>query len=229
MKTLFQDNLNRYLAEMIGTFALVFFGCGAIVVNEISGGSLGHIGVSSAFGLIVMVMIYSVGNISGAHINPAVTLGFFVARRLPALQVPFYVVSQFVGAIGASFLLTSIMPRSNSYGETFPSGGVLPSFFLEIILSFFLMFVILNVSTGHMEKGIMAGVAIGGTIALEALVGGPISGASMNPARSLAPALFSGNLSSLWIYLTAPFIGAVAASPTCRIIQREECCDREIP
>jgi aquaporin Z len=174
--------------------------------------------------MAVMVMIYSVGNISGAHINPAVTLGFWAAQRLPFKQVPFYMASQFVGALAASFMLSLIVPESQTMGETLPSRGIAQSFVLEIILSFVLMFVILNVSTGHMEKGIMAGVAIGGTVALEALVGGTVSGASMNPARSLGPAVLAGNFSSLWIYLTAPFLGMLLASPTCRLIQSDECC-----
>lgn len=215
---------NIYIAEAIGTFALVFAGCGAIVVNDLYGAPLGHTGISMVFGLIVMAMIYSIGNISGAHINPAVTLGFFFAGRIQKEEILPYISSQFIGAILATGVLKLLFRTHESLGATLPSGGIVNAFVLEVILSFFLMFVILNVSTGHMEKGIMAGVAIGGTVALEALMGGPVSGASMNPARSLGPALVSGNLSTLWIYITAPIIGTWLARPTCRMIQGNECC-----
>lgn len=218
---------NRYIAEAIATFALVFMGCGAIVVNETFEGALGHIGVSFAFGLVVMSMIYAVGNISGAHLNPAVTLAFFFASRLDKRSVASYIGSQFAGALAAALLLRFLFPENATLGSTLPSIGPLRAFVIEVILSFLLMFVILNVSTGHMEKGIMAGVAVGGTIALEALVGGPITGASMNPARSLAPALVSNEWTSLWIYLTAPVLGTYLAHPTCRWIQGTECCPSE--
>ncbi len=215
---------NIYIAEAIGTFALVFAGCGAIVVNDLYGALLGHTGISMVFGLIVMAMIYSIGNISGAHINPAVTLGFFFAGRIQKEEILPYISSQLIGAILAAGVLKLLFRTHESLGATLPSGGIVNAFVLEVILSFFLMFVILNVSTGHMEKGIMAGVAIGGTVALEALMGGPVSGASMNPARSLGPALVSGNLSTLWIYIAAPIIGTWLARPTCRMIQGKECC-----
>jgi len=224
---MFSSEKNIYIAEAIGTFALVFAGCGAIVVNDLFGAQLGHTGVSMVFGLIVMAMIYSIGNISGAHINPAVTLGFFFAGRIQKNVLLPYITSQIIGAILASGLLKMLFSTHESLGATLPSGGIITAFVMEIILSFLLMFVILNVSTGHMEKGIMAGVAIGGTVALEALMGGPVSGASMNPARSLGPALVSGNLSTLWIYITAPIIGTLLASPTCRVIQGSECCHAE--
>jgi aquaporin Z len=220
-------NSNRYIAEAIGTFALVFAGCGAAVVNETQGGALGHVGVSLVFGLIVMAMIYAVGNISGAHLNPAVTLGFMFAGRFDKRSVPPYIVSQVVGAVAAAALLRFLFPESGALGATVPTVGVPRAFAMETLLSFLLMFVILNVSTGHMEKGIMAGVAIGGTIALEALVGGPVTGASMNPARSLAPALFSGRMDQLWLYLTAPILGTFLARPTCRWIQGPACCAPE--
>ena len=218
---------NRYIAEGIGTFALVFAGCGAIIVNDTFGGVLGHTGVSIVFGLVVMAMIYAVGNISGAHINPAVTLGFLFAGRIKKQVVLPYIGSQFLGAIAAAAILRAMFPEHETLGATLPSGSILQSFVMEVILSFLLMFVILNVSTGHMEKGIMAGVAVGGTIALEALIGGPVSGASMNPARSLGPALASGQLDVLWIYLTAPVLGTFLAYPTCRLVQGTECCVSE--
>ncbi len=219
---------NRYLAEAVGTFCMVFMGCGAIVVSELYAGTLGHTGVSLVFGLVVMAMIYSLGNISGAHINPAVTVAFHAAGRLPRAQVPPYVISQFAGAIAAGLLLRLLFPehlaQGGALGATLPSGAIAQAFVMEVLLSFVLMFVILNVSTGHKEKGIMAGVAVGGTVAMAAMMGGPVSGASMNPARSLGPALWSGELQHLWIYLVAPVVGTLLASPTCRWVQGPDCC-----
>ena len=217
-------NRNTLLAEGIGTFGLVFAGCGAIVVNDLFGGPLGHLGVSIAFGLIVMAMIYSFGNISGAHINPAVTIAFVVAGRLDRRKSLPYLVSQFVGALAAAGVLRLLFPEHASLGATIPSGAYTQAFVMECLLSFFLMLVILNVSTGHMEKGIMAGVAIGGTVALEALVGGPVTGASMNPARSLGPALIAWQMDASWIYITAPVLGMLIACPACRWIQGDKCC-----
>jgi aquaporin Z len=208
----------------MGTFALVFAGCGAIIVNDTFGGLLGHVGVCLVFGLVVMAMIYAVGNISGAHINPAVTLGFMFAGRLERRLVLPYISSQLLGAVTAALLLRFLFPEHDTLGATLPGVDLLRVFVMEMLLSFLLMFVILNVSTGHMEKGIMAGVAVGGTVALEALLGGPVTGASMNPARSLGPALVSFNLQSLWIYLLAPVAGMYLAHPTCRWIQGGECC-----
>ncbi len=215
---------NRYIAEGIGTFALVFAGCGAIVVNDLFGQVLGHVGVSLVFGLIVMAMIYSVGNISGAHINPAVTLGFYFAGRLTRQEVLPYIGSQFCGAIVAGIVLRIMFPEHETLGATLPGVPLVHAFVMEVLLSFLLMFVILNISTGHMEKGIMAGVAVGGTVALEALIGGPVTGASMNPARSLGPALLSAQFGTLWLYLIAPVVGTYLAYPTCRWIQGGECC-----
>ncbi len=216
--------MNRYLAEAIGTFALVFAGCGAIVIDQVYGGVLGHTGVCLVFGLVVMAMIYSVGNISGAHINPAVTLGFLFAGRLAAREVLPYIGCQLAGAVIAALTLRILFPEHLTLGATLPSGSPLQSLVMEIILSFLLMFVILNVSTGQMEKGIMAGVAVGGTVAFEALIGGPVSGASMNPARSLAPALVSGELQQVWIYVVGPVMGMFLAYPTCRWVQGSDCC-----
>lgn len=213
MKTVgtLENNLRECISEYIGTFALVFFGTGAIVVNTISGGALSYSGVSLVFGLAVMAMVYAVGDISGAHLNPAVTLGFWAARRFPSRSVAPYIISQLAGALSASLALRAIFPGNKGLGATLPSGGAAQSFAMEAILAFFLMFVILNVATGAKEKGIMAGAAIGATIALEALVGGAVSGASMNPARSLGPALVTADLNSIWIYLTAPVLGALVA------------------
>jgi MIP family channel proteins len=217
-------NRRVFLAELFGTFALVFAGCGAIVVNDMSS-ALGHTGIAFTFGLIVMAMIYSIGNISGAHLNPAVSLGFLFAGRIKGEQVVGYIVSQFAGAIIAAIILKMLFPIAPDLGLSLPSTTIWQAFFFEIILSFLLMFVILNVSTGYMEKGIMAGVAVGGTVLLCAMFGGPVSGASMNPARSLGPALVSGQLGSIWIYLVAPVIGTLLASPTCRLVQGDNCCE----
>lgn len=213
------------LAEFIGTFCLVFAGCGAIVANTVYGGAVTHVGICITFGLTVMAMIYSVGNISGAHLNPAVTMGFCFAGRMQWKQAPAYMVAQFAGGTAGAALLSLIYADAGgTLGVTLPSSGVFQSLGMEVTLTFILMFVILNVSTGAMEKGIMAGAAIGATVTLEALFGGPVSGASMNPARSLGPALMSGNLQHIWIYFAGPILGALLASPWCRIVQGDECC-----
>ena len=215
---------NRLVAEAIGTFALVFAGCGAIVVNALHGGALGHIGVSLVFGLVVMAMIYALGNISGAHINPAVTIGFVFAGRLARSAALPYIGSQLAGAIAAAFLLALLFPAHETLGATAPTVDILSALVIEVVLSFLLMLVILNVSAGYMEKGMIAGIAVGGTVAFEAMLGGPVTGASMNPARSLGPALASGQLENLWIYVVAPVGGMILAYPTCRIIQGDKCC-----
>jgi aquaporin Z len=215
---------NRYISEFIGTFCLVFAGCGAIVVNDTFGGVLGHLGVCIAFGLVVMAMVYATGNVSGAHINPAVTLGFYFAGRFEGREITPYIASQLLGAIAAAALLRFLFPEHATLGATLPATGLPQAFVWEVLLSFILMFVILNVSTGHMEKGIMAGVAVGGTVTLNAMFGGPLTGASMNPARSLGPALLSQNLDAIWLYLSAPVVGMFFAWPTCRWTQGEECC-----
>ena len=212
------------LAEFIGTFALVFAGTGAIIVNEVSGGSLTHVGVALTFGLVVLVMIYTFGDISGAHLNPAVTVGFWAARRMPAGQVPVYVLSQVLGAVAASGTLRVLFPQSRLLGATMPAGSETQSLLLEAILTFLLMLTILNVSTGAKEKGITAGIAVGALIGLEAMFAGPISGASMNPARSLAPALVAGHFEHLWLYLLAPAAGALAAMLACRCVRETGCC-----
>jgi aquaporin NIP len=202
---------SKLLAEAIGTFALLFAGTGAIVVNDLTGGVITHVGVALTFGLVIMAMIYSVGDLSGAHFNPAVTFGFWLAGRLPAREVLPYLASQLGGALVASGVLRLLFPTHATLGATLPVGGLIPAFVLEVVLTFFLMFVIINVATGSKEVGIMAGAAIGATVGLAALFGGPISGASMNPVRSLAPALLSANLNALWIYLVAPLLGSALA------------------
>lgn len=214
----------KLFAEFLGTFALVFAGTGAIVINDVSGGAITHVGVALTFGLIVLAMIYTVGEISGAHLNPAVTFGFWLAGRFPAGQMAGYFGSQVAGAFLASGILRILFPAHPTLGSTLPAGSEMQSFVLELILTFLLMFVILNVSTGAKEKGITAGIAVGAVIALEAMFAGKICGASMNPARSLAPASVSGQWQHLWIYLTAPFLGAAAAIFACRGCQEPGCC-----
>jgi aquaporin Z len=221
--------VKKLAAEFIGTFSLVFAGTGAIVVNETSNGAVTHVGVALTFGLVVLAMIYTVGDISGAHLNPAVSLGFFTARRFQLREVIPYIVSQCAGAFAASGILRLLFPRDATLGATLPAGSATQSFVLELILTAILMFVILSVSTGAAEKGITAGIAVGSVIGLEAMFAGPICGASMNPARSLAPAVVSQHLSSLWIYLVAPTIGALLAVLGCRCVREEGCCPISIP
>ena len=198
----------KCIAEFIGTFVLVFAGPGAIVTNELSGGAVTHVGIALTFGLVVLAMIYTLGDISGAHLNPAVTIGFWFSRRLEKNAVLPYIVSQCAGAIAASAVLLLLFGQTGALGATRPAGPAMQSFVLELILTAILMLAILSVSTGAKEKGITAGIVVGSVIALEALFAGPISGASMNPARSLGPALVAGNVASLWIYLLAPTLGA---------------------
>lgn len=203
--------MKKYYAEAIGTYMMVFCGTGAIIINQEMNGVITHPGIAATFGLIVAAVIYALGDVSGAHINPAVTIAFALRKVFPAKEVLPYIVSQCTGAILASLTLFSLFPMNESLGGTIPSGSNMQSFVLETLLSFFLMFVILRVSQGSREKGIMAGIAIGAVVLLEALFAGPVSGASMNPARSLGPALLSGELQFLWIYLTAPVLGTTLA------------------
>jgi aquaporin Z len=205
-------------AEFLGTFALVFAGTGAIVINEVSGGTVTHVGVALTFGLVVLAMIYTFGEISGAHLNPAVTLGFFAAKRFDRRELAPYIASQVAGAICASLVLRLLFPENASLGATLPKGPPFQSFVLEFLLTFILMLVILRVSTGAKEKGITAGIAVGSVIALEAMFAGPICGASMNPARSLAPALVSRHAEHLWIYLIGTIAGSALAVPVNRLL-----------
>lgn len=203
--------MRKYFAEILGTFALVFCGTGAIIINQQSGGAVTHVGIAITFGLIVASMIYAVGDISGAHLNPAVTIAFWVAKEFPAKEILPYTVSQSVGAFMASGILKFLFPTNDLLGATMPAGSEMQSFVLEIILTFLLMFVILNVAKGSKEQGMFAGLAIGFVVLLEAMFAGPICGASMNPIRSLSPAVVSGHLEHLWVYIAAPVIGAVIA------------------
>jgi len=218
-------NSKSYIAEFIGTFSMVFCGCGAMVINDITGGTVTHPGVAITWGLIVMAMIYAFGDISGAHFNPAVTVAFAYAKKFSWRKVPFYITAQVLGAIVASVILYILFPESETLGATIPSFEAYKAFILEILLAFFLMVVIINVSTGAKEIGIIAGIAVGSVVLLEAMFAGPMTNASMNPARSIGPALVSGNFNDLWLYLTAPFIGALLAVVSCKLVKDENCCD----
>ncbi len=216
--------MKKYIAEAIGTFCLVFAGTGAIVVNDVSGGAITHVGIAITFGLVVMAMIHAIGDVSGCHINPAVTIAFWAARRFEAKCVLPFIAWQFAGALLASVLLRVMFPDHATLGATVPTGPWMQSFILEGVLTFMLMFVILNVSTGAKEKGITAAIAIGGVVGFEAMFAGPICGASMNPMRSIAPAIVSGQLQHLWLYIAAPTIGALLAVPACICVQPAGCC-----
>jgi aquaporin Z len=204
--------MKRYLAELLGTFALVFFGTGAIVINQHTGSAIGHAGIAATFGLVVTAMIYTFGEVSGAHFNPAVTIAFSAAGLFRWKDVTPYILAQLIGAFLASLLLRLLFPANATLGATLPAGSEMQSFILEVVLTFFLMLVILFTSQGSKETGVMAGIAIGATVLLEAMFAGPICGASMNPARSIAPALVSGHLQSLWVYIVATILGAATAT-----------------
>jgi aquaporin NIP len=195
------------VAEAIGTFALVFAGAGAVMVDAKTH-ALGHVGVALTFGLVIMAMIYAVGHVSGAHFNGAVTFAFALTRHFPWRRAFAYWVAQLAGAVAAAALLRGSLGNVAHVGATLPSGSEGQSFLWELVLTVFLMFVILAVATDTRAVGEAAAIAIGGTIGLDAMVGGPISGASMNPMRSLAPALVSGDLHALWLYVAAPVLGA---------------------
>ena len=208
--------MQRYFLELFGTFALVFCGAGAIIMNDLSGGAVTHIGVALSFGLIVMAMIYAIGERSGAHINPAVTLAFWISGKFETKKVLPYITAQILGAVLGSAVLYFLFPEHPTQGATLPLNSYSQAFILEVLLSFILMFVIVQVSEGSKEIGKMAGVAIGGVVAMEALFAGPITGASMNPARSIGPALFSGELQYLSLYIAAPIIGMLLATLFCK-------------
>ena len=214
--------MKKYLAELIGTFALVFCGTGAIVINQQTGGTITHAGIAITFGLIVAAMIYSIGDISGAHLNPAVTIAFWVAKLFPGKEILPYIISQGIGAFIASFTLRFLFPTNEDLGTTLPAGSDIQSFVLEFILSFILMFVILHVAKGSKEQGMFAGLAIGSVVLLEAMFAGPICGASMNPIRSLSPALVSGHLEHLWIYISAPILGMFFSVLTWSVLRFSE-------
>ena len=210
--------MKKYWAELMGTYIMVFAGTGAIIVNDVYG-SVSHLGIGLTFGLVVMAVIYSIGSISGAHINPAVSIAFWVSKRFRGKEVLPYIISQFLGAILASLTLSFMFPQDELLGATLPAGSWEQSFVMEFILTFILMFVILLMSEGSKEVGVMTGFAVGMVVAFEAIFAGPVSGASMNPARSLAPALVSGHLTHLWLYIIATTLGASASVFAVRLIK----------
>ena len=219
--------MKRYISEFIGTFAMIFCGTGAITINEVTGGDVTHVGIAMTWGLIVMAMIYAFGETSGAHFNPAVSIAFAYAKKFSWREVPKYILAQVLGAFSASLILWFLFPSSEILGATIPTVDVWRAFVLEFLLTFFLMVVIINVSTGSKEIGPVAGIAIGAVVLLEAMFAGPITNASMNPARSIAPAFVSGNLQHLWMYIIAPILGALLAVISCKMVKEENCCDEK--
>ena len=214
------DLTRRAAAEAVGTFALVFAGCGAIMVDEMTGGAVTRLGVGLTFGLVIMVMVYATGHVSGAHLNPAVTVTFASLGRIAWKEVPAYLAGQLFAAVIAALVLRGLLGPVAALGTTAPAGPVGQAVVFECVLTFFLMFVISAVATDARAVGHLAGVAIGGTVALAAIFAGPISGASMNPARSIGPALVSGGLGDLWIYVVGPLAGALAGGWTYRFVGR---------
>jgi MIP family channel proteins len=208
------------VAEAVGTFVLVFAGAGAIVVDARTH-ALGHVGVAIAFGLVIMVMIYAVGHVSGAHFNPAVTFAFALTRHFPWRSAALYWVAQIAGAVTAAVLIRASLGTDAHLGATLPSGSQAQSFVWELVLTFFLMFVIVAVATDTRAVGEAAAIAIGGTVGLDAMFGGPISGASMNPARSIGPAVVGGDLHALWLYIVAPLVGAALGALTYQFVRGE--------
>jgi MIP family channel proteins len=204
--------IKRGVAEAIGTFGIVFFGCGAIMVTERFPHTISPASIPVIFGLVVSAMVYTLGHISGAHFNPAVTLAFAISRHFPFRDVVAYWIAQVLGAIIAIAILYLILPPGNSYGATIPKVDIPSAFAWEAVLTFVLMFVIMGVATDTRAVGTMAGAAIGAAVMMDALVGGPVTGASMNPARSLAPLIAEGRLDLLWLYLLAPMLGAALAA-----------------
>ncbi len=204
--------MKKYVAETLGTFTLVFCGTGAVIINQQTQGVVTHLGIAITFGLVVMALIFALGRLSGAHINPAVSIAFALTPIFPKKDLLPYIVAQTAGALLASGVLKLLFPDTITLGETLPAGSDMQSFVLEIILTYFLMLVILMVSQSPPEVSQYTAIAVGGVVLLEALFAGPITGASMNPARSIGPAVVAWNLKSLWIYVVAPIVGAVLAT-----------------
>ncbi|MGQ0829041.1 MAG: MIP/aquaporin family protein [Bacteroidota bacterium] len=209
--------MKKFLSEFLSTFFLVFAGTGAIIINQQSGGAITHVGIAFTFGLVVTAMAFAFGNYSGAHMNPAVTIALWIGKKFPTNELHLYLPAQLTGAFLASLLLKILFPDNSMLGATLPAGNEMSSFVMEMILTFFLMFTILSTTK---EDNNYAPIAIGFIILLEAMFAGPVSGASMNPFRSLAPAVVSGHLESLWLYLTAPTLGAVIGMFTFKIFDK---------
>lgn len=220
--------MKKYISELLGTFAMIFCGTGAMTINEVTEGAVSHVGIAITWGFIVIAMIYAFGEISGAHFNPAVSIAFAFAKKFEWKEVPKYITAQLIGAFLASIILRILFPTSELIGMTVSSFDVSwRAFVLELLLTFFLMLTIITVSTGSKEVGIVAGFAIGGVVLLEAMFAGPMTNASMNPARSIAPAVVAGNLKDLWLYILAPILGALLAILACRLVKDEDCCNGE--
>jgi len=217
--------MKKYISEFIGTFSMIFCGTGAMTVNEVTSGDVTHVGIAITWGLIVMAMIYAFGETSGAHFNPAVTIAFAYAKKFAWKEVPKYIIAQVLGAFAASLILCYLFPASEYLGATIPTVDVGRAFVMELLLTFFLMVVIINVSTGSKEIGIIAGIAVGAVVLLEAMFAGPITNASMNPARSIAPAIVAGKMQHLWMYILAPILGAILAVISCKLVKEENCCE----
>lgn len=216
------DLARRAAAEGLAAFFLVFAGCGAIVANATNDGALGAVGVSLTFGLIIMAMVYATGHLSGAHINPAVTIAFTLTRHFPAREATAYIAAQALGAIAGALVLLAVWPdQPAQLGATVPSVGVGSAFVYELVLTAILMFVIVAVATDTRAVGAGAAIAIGGTVGLDALFGGPVTGASMNPARSLGPAVAAGEWTDFWIYLAAPVVGAALGALAYQLVRGE--------
>ena len=219
----------RAAAEGIAAFALVFAGCGAIVADDVYGGALGVVGIALVFGLVIMVMVYATGHLSGAHINPAVTIAFSLTRHFPAREAASYVAAQLAGAIAAAVLLLAIWPEKPAeLGATVPSVGAGSALAYEVVMTAFLMFVIMAVATDTRAVGAAAAIAIGGTVGIDAIFGGVVTGASMNPARSIGPALASGESADLWIYLVGPLAGAALGALAYTLVRGNRALEAEV-
>jgi aquaporin Z len=224
--------MQRYLSEFLGTFILVLTGCGAIAVSSLTNGEPPFVGIGIIWGLIVMAVIFTIGDVSGAHINPAVTIAFWVCRRFSTLDVVPYILTQCLGATAAAGVLWYLFGDHAATGVTHFDPDVTTvtqAFVLEVLLTWFLMFAVINVSTGAKEKGITAAIALGGVISIDVLFGGQVTGASMNPARSLGPAIVSGDLNQLWVYIAGPIIGAILAIGCAAAIRPGVCYPPEGP
>jgi aquaporin NIP len=214
------DLRRRAAAEAVAAFALVFAGCGSIIANAEYNGTLGSVGIALTFGLVITVMVYATGHLSGAHINPAVTIAFTLTRHFPAREAVAYIAAQCAGAIGAALLLLAVWPsQPGELGATLPNVAAGSALVYEATLTALLMFVIMAVATDTRAVGGAAAIAIGGTIGVDALFGGPVTGASMNPARSLGPALVGGTWVDFWVYVVGPVLGAAAGAAAYQLIR----------
>jgi MIP family channel proteins len=213
----------RAAAEGLAAFALVFAGCGAIVTDASYDGALGTVGIGLVFGLIIMVMIYATGHLSGAHINPAVTIAFSLTRHFAWRDASAYIAAQLAGATAAALVLLAVWPdKPAALGATVPSVAAGSALVYEVILTAILMFVIIAVATDTRAVGAAAAIAIGGTVGLDAIFGGPVTGASMNPARSFGPALAAGEWQDFWVYVIGPVVGAALGAVAYQLIRGRE-------